>query len=134
MHRVRRSAQATTTTTRELYPRTLVHFLYRCRPAIEPPEENAKLLTVNAPAPYPPLCLPLALGTRVCVVRVDATNVLLDTVRGSASVTHIYVITFYVCCFGSDRVPVVFLHNLSCFKCRLLIGTTAVRLCRLFCS
>ncbi|KAI7846434.1 hypothetical protein COHA_000046 [Chlorella ohadii] len=49
-------------------------------PAIEPPEENAKLLTVNAPAPYPPLCLPLALGTRVCVVRVDATNVLLDTV------------------------------------------------------
>lgn len=52
------------------------------RPAIEPPEQNAKLLSVNAPAPYPPLCLPLALGTRVCVVRVDAMNVMLDTVRG----------------------------------------------------
>lgn len=56
-----------------------------CRPAIEPPEENAKLLTVNAPAPYPPLCLPLALGTRVCVVRVDAMNVIIDTVSSVCS-------------------------------------------------
>lgn len=35
-----------------------------------------------APVPYPAICLDLALGTRVCVVRVDAIWHLKHTVRG----------------------------------------------------
>lgn len=71
------------------FPSRAAHTCHR-RPAIEPPEENAKLLTVNAPAPYPPLCLRLALGTRVCVVRVDAMNVIIDTVSS-------------ICCCAANR-------------------------------
>ena len=35
--------------------------------------------------PYPPICLDLALGTRVCAVRVDAVRDLIDTVRSFVS-------------------------------------------------
>lgn len=44
------------------------------------PQDNPKLITVTWPVPVPPMCLPLALGTRVCVVRVDSAEVLYKTV------------------------------------------------------
>ncbi|PSC75775.1 hypothetical protein C2E20_1281 [Micractinium conductrix] len=46
------------------------------RPAVQPHSENEGLITVRGPAPFPPICLELALGTRVCVVRVDSIQVL----------------------------------------------------------
>ncbi len=44
------------------------------------PEDNPKLITVTWPVSVPPLCLQLALGTRVCAVRVDSAEVLYQTV------------------------------------------------------
>ena len=46
-----------------------------------PQEENKKLITVTWPVLVPPLCLELALGTRVCAVRVDSAAALQNTVR-----------------------------------------------------
>ena len=51
-----------------------------CRPALYNQTEDARLVTVRAPAPYRPLCLELALGTRVCGVRVDAVKDLREVV------------------------------------------------------
>ncbi|EFN56573.1 hypothetical protein CHLNCDRAFT_144252 [Chlorella variabilis] len=51
----------------------------RRTPAVPFPD-NHELMTVRAPVPYPPICLDLALGTRVCAVRVDAVRDLIDTV------------------------------------------------------
>ena len=44
------------------------------RPAV-PPEHNSQLITVTWPVRVPPLCLELALGSRVCAVRVDKAEV-----------------------------------------------------------
>ncbi|PRW50814.1 hypothetical protein C2E21_5439 [Chlorella sorokiniana] len=43
-------------------------------------QDNNRLITVTWPVPVPPMCLPLALGTRVCVVRVDSAEALYKTV------------------------------------------------------
>ena len=47
-----------------------------------PAEENKMLITVYWPVAVPPMCLELALGTRVCAVRVDSAAALKDTVSG----------------------------------------------------
>ncbi|KAI3427123.1 hypothetical protein D9Q98_007060 [Chlorella vulgaris] len=55
----------------ECFLREFAPSLQRTPPLLDP-QENRKLVTVWAPVPYPAICLDLALGTRVCVVRVDA--------------------------------------------------------------
>lgn len=42
-------------------------------------------MTVTAPLPFRPLCLRLALGTRVCGVRVDVIKDLWEVVSGTGS-------------------------------------------------
>lgn len=42
--------------------------------------ENKKLITVTWPVTVPPICLELALGTRVCAVRVDSAQDLMRVV------------------------------------------------------
>lgn len=46
------------------------------------PQDNHRLITVTWPVPVPPMCLQLALGTRVCAMRVDSAEVLYKTVGG----------------------------------------------------
>ena len=68
----------------QMLPNTMQYYCgYACRPPV-PEEENTKLITVTWPVSVPPLCLELALGTRVCAVRVDSAAALQNTVRTAA--------------------------------------------------
>ncbi len=60
----------------------LCKLLLPCRTAVAA-EDNRRLITVTWPVPVPPMCLALALGTRVCALRVDSAEVLYTTVSSS---------------------------------------------------